>query len=455
MRMRIFVACAGLVAAFAVAADPVGSSFTYQGQLTDQGAPANGQYDLRFALFTAASGGTAVDTLELDNQAVSGGLLNATLDFTDAPYNGQALWVEVGVRTAGSASFTTLAPRQTITATPYALFALSGNPGPQGVPGPPGPPGVAGPPGPSLSLPYAQTVSSLTAAFTIGNSADGIEGDSSGSGNSGVYGRNTSSGKGVFGSSESGEGVAGTSTSSTGVGVNGTSLAGIGVLGLSQSNYGVVGSSTSGTGVHAESSGAGLLGPALDAVANSAGGIAILANATSTDATAVFANGNPSGTILKGLGTNGATEFQVSATGEVSAHGAFHPNGVDYSDRLPASTGLEPGDVVAIGSDGLLHRTTSASESDVAGVYSTKPGVVGQREEERHLTIPVALAGVIPVKASAENGAIRAGDLLVSSSMPGRAMRAPPQPQAGSVIGKAMQPLGSETGDIEMLVMLR
>jgi hypothetical protein len=243
--------------------------------------------------------------------------------------------------------------------------------------------------------------------------------------------------------------------SDSGTGVGGTSAAGVGVYGLSTSSNGVVGSSGSGTGVYAQSSGNGLSGPALNVLASGSGGIAVVANANSTDATVVFANGNSSGVVLKGLGPGGGTEFQVMSSGEVYAHGAFHPNGVDYSDRLPASSGLEPGDVVAIGSDGLLRRTTAASESDVAGVYSTKPGVVGQREEETQATIPVALAGVIPVKASAENGAIRAGDLLVSSSMPGRAMRAPPRPQAGSVIGKAMQPLGAETGDIEMLVMIR
>jgi hypothetical protein len=191
MRMRIFFACAGIVAAFAVSADPLGSSFTYQGQLTDQGAPANGQYDLSFALFTAASGGTAVDTQELDDQTVSGGLLNAVLDFTDAPYNGQALWIEVSVRAAGAGSFTPLSPRQTITAAPYALYALSGNPGPQGAPGPQGPPGAEGPPGVGFTLPFSQSVSTLFAAFTVANTGDGIEGDSSGSQTSGVYGHNT------------------------------------------------------------------------------------------------------------------------------------------------------------------------------------------------------------------------------------------------------------------------
>jgi hypothetical protein len=92
---------------------------------------------------------------------------------------------------------------------------------------------------------------------------------------------------------------------------------------------------------------------------------------------------------------------------------------VDYADRLPAETGIEAADVVVIGADGVLRRSTRANETDVAGVYSTRPGVVGREEEETRATIPVALAGVTPVKADVENGPIHPGDLLVSSSSPG------------------------------------
>ena len=125
------------------------------------------------------------------------------------------------------------------------------------------------------------------------------------------------------------------------------------------------------------------------------------------------------------------------------------------TDRLPAQHGLEPGDVVAIGDDGLLHRSNRQNETDVAGVYSTKPGVIGQSYQERRTTIPVALAGVIPVKVTCENGAIHAGDLLVSSSLPGRAMHAPANPLPGTVLGKAMRALDRDSGEVDMLVMLR
>ncbi len=136
MRRFFFIALICVLACAASAwADPLGSGITYQGQLVDGGSPANGSFDFQFALYTSAKDGVAVDTLDVPDLAVSGGLVNATLDFTDVPYSGQALWIEVRVRPGASTdSFTTLTPRQALSAAPYALFALSGNAGPPGPP---------------------------------------------------------------------------------------------------------------------------------------------------------------------------------------------------------------------------------------------------------------------------------------------------------------------------------
>ena len=37
-----------------------GTAFTYQGRLNDGANPANGNYDLRFSVWTAASGGSSI-----------------------------------------------------------------------------------------------------------------------------------------------------------------------------------------------------------------------------------------------------------------------------------------------------------------------------------------------------------------------------------------------------------
>ena len=70
-------------------------------------------------------------------------------------------------------------------------------------------------------------------------------------------------------------------------------------------------------------------------------------------------------------------------------------------------------------------------------------------------TVPLAVVGLVPVKASAENGALRPGDLLVSSSTPGHVMRAGANPPVGTVVGKALAPLKEGTGVISMLVTLQ
>ena len=102
----------------------VGTGFTYQGQLTDGGAPANGAYDFEFKLFDALSGGRQVggDFMQVD-VTVTNGLFTVQLDFGDA-FDGTALFLNIGVKPEGSVeAYTALTPRQALTATPYAIYA--------------------------------------------------------------------------------------------------------------------------------------------------------------------------------------------------------------------------------------------------------------------------------------------------------------------------------------------
>ena len=68
--------------------------------------------------------------------------------------------------------------------------------------------------------------------------------------------------------------------------------------------------------------------------------------------------------------------------------------------------------------------------------------------------IPLAVVGIVPCKVSTENGPVRVGDLLVTASTPGHAMR-DENPQVGTVLGKALQSLETGTGVIEVLVTLQ
>jgi len=110
-------------------AQPVSTAFTYQGDLQNDGAPADGAYDLRFRLFDAAAGGSQVgSTLCVDNVQVVDGKFTALLDF-GAQFGGQQRFLDIQVRAdtgqncGVTTGYTLLSPRQSLTATPYATFA--------------------------------------------------------------------------------------------------------------------------------------------------------------------------------------------------------------------------------------------------------------------------------------------------------------------------------------------
>jgi hypothetical protein len=125
---------AGVSAAQAPAPDspstpalPLGSAFTYQGRLTDNGAPATGIYDFQFALYNAGSGGVPVgSTVVKQDVPVAAGLFTVLLDFGPSPFGTQALWLEIQVRPgASTGAFSRIDPRQQLTSTPTALYAPS------------------------------------------------------------------------------------------------------------------------------------------------------------------------------------------------------------------------------------------------------------------------------------------------------------------------------------------
>lgn len=102
------------------------SAFIYQGRLNSSGTPVNGSFDFTFTLYPSSSGGSAVAGTSTNSAVgVSNGLFTTSLDFGANVYNGQALWLEVGVCTNGAGTFSTLAPRQPLSSTPYAVQSLN------------------------------------------------------------------------------------------------------------------------------------------------------------------------------------------------------------------------------------------------------------------------------------------------------------------------------------------
>lgn len=119
---------AGAVAGDARANEPASTAFSYQGQLTQNGMPADGAYEFEFRLYDAQAGGNTVASIPGPYAAdVTNGLFTVRLDFGPAAFSGVQLWLEIGVRPESDdpGPYTILNPRQELTATPYAAVALN------------------------------------------------------------------------------------------------------------------------------------------------------------------------------------------------------------------------------------------------------------------------------------------------------------------------------------------
>lgn len=115
-----------LLLVFARVAPAQTTTFTYQGRLSDALMQANGSYDLGFALFDAATDGTQIGAAQTRAAVtVSNGVFTVQLDFGAAVFPSANRFLEIAVKKPSDANFTTLAPRQQITSTPYAIRALN------------------------------------------------------------------------------------------------------------------------------------------------------------------------------------------------------------------------------------------------------------------------------------------------------------------------------------------
>lgn len=144
-----------------------GTAFTYQGRLNNGGPPASGTYDFTFTLFTNSAGGTAVaGPVTTNGVVITNGLFTVTMDFGSSVWNGTSNWLEIAVETNGAGGFTTLAPRQELTPTPYSIFAESVNA--QGISGTI--------PAENISGSYTNTVSLTNGGNNFGGNGSGLTG---------------------------------------------------------------------------------------------------------------------------------------------------------------------------------------------------------------------------------------------------------------------------------------
>jgi hypothetical protein len=132
----------------------------------------------------------------------------------------------------------------------------------------------------------------------------------------------------------------------------------------------------------------------------------------------------------------------------------------DIAEEYPvADSSIEAGDVVKISEDGKIEKTNSPYDDKILGIISEKPAInLGMKDWFQgdcpnclpEKSGPIALSGRVLVKVSTENGKIKPGDYLTSSSQPRIAMKAT---KPGRVIGIALESFDREgIGKIKVFV---
>lgn len=485
--MRPRPRCLALLALASIGVIPpaLAEPISYQGTLTDAGQRANGVYDLRFQLFTSSSDAIPRQTSYATGVPVVNGLFTTAMDFPGGALGTADWWLEVAVSPPGASTYTPLTPRQPLLWATRSLNTrglLVESDGDVGI-------GttdalarlhIANGGDEAHLLQVSQTLFADDDGF-VGISRDtpltsneyfGVRARSTGTNYGGMYVETLSpTGKPFYGyaafgttkawtyydanvsrwilnvagsdrmtvSTDGHIGIADLPSSSAILFVDGTGTAAA-IQGFGGSFASVYGYNTN----------SGAAGGAFYAASGAVG-----LRATSSDSSADIIVGQT------GLVTPN-TRFRVTSSGDVRADGTFIGGGADFAEMLPAREPVDPGDLLAVDDAGQLVLTSAPYQTTVVGVCSTKPaflgGAISDAGEERDLTgeVPLAVVGIVPLKATSENGPIRPGDLLVASSTPGHAMRASPnEARPGTVVGKALSVLEGDRGTIRAILMSR
>src|SRR5215203_5059009 len=308
----------------------------------------------------------------------------------------------------------------------------------------------------------------------------------------GVWGEHNGTGSGVYGFSINGTGISGNSTAGSGIYAN--SLNGYGLSATSQNgvpgafsvvsstniNAAVLAQSAADNGYAIQALGQGTLTYGVFATSNDGAAIAGLSNGSGKGVLAVAAgNGNSLVAEWIGGGTsttntaniavfkeNGSNVARINNAGKGYFNGGVASNGADVAEYFDVEGTLstyESGDVLIISesSDRKVEKSSAPYSTLVAGIYATKPGLLltekNVTQDDLDDMVPMGVIGVIPTKVCLEGGEIKRGDLLVTSSIPGVAMKADlDKVKVGQVIGKALQNYnGGAPGKINVLVSIK
>jgi len=185
---------------------------------------------------------------------------------------------------------------------------------------------------------------------------------------------------------------------------------------------------------------------------------------TGTGNTLLINHQGPSGSVAV-FQSNTANVARINKAGRGFFNDGTQSSGADIAEAFDVTgdfAAYEAGDVlvISVDEDRTVEKSSEAYSALVVGVYATKPGVLLTEESidtDISDKVPMGVVGVIPTKVCIEGGVIKRGDLLVTSSQPGVAMKADPDKvRVGQVIGKALQEYDDNgIGKIKVLVNVK
>ena len=229
---------------------------------------------------------------------------------------------------------------------------------------------------------------------------------------------------------------------------------------LKNGNFGIGTTAPGSHRLYVASSATGAGGSTAYLTNSAASGISLSVDNTSTSSTdlAQIISHHGTGDFLRmdsyNTGWNPRFKFTISGVGYCD--GSWNATGADYAEYFPKSKETDlfgTGDVISISSKGYFAESSNEPYSDrILGVVSSNPAIVGNSnmDSDNKNNVLVGLMGVVTTKVSTENGAIKSGDFITTSSTSGVAMKAT---KPGMVIGRALESFSEgKVGMIKVMV---
>jgi hypothetical protein len=158
----------------------------------------------------------------------------------------------------------------------------------------------------------------------------------------------------------------------------------------------------------------------------------------------------------KAMHITGDSVIQGSVALKGIKNDAEQPGNIAEFFRVDNDDHISAGDILAVSDMGgaVLTKTKEKYMTSVIGIVTGKALITINNSGEEEKIYPVALCGKVICKVDAKSGAIKPGDLIVSSDNPGYGMKGTIDSfgKVGSVIGKALEGIESGSGNIMVFI---